>query len=316
MYKRMLVPLDGSELSEVVFPYAKELAGRLDLDVVLLHVCSPEECELTPLHRAYIEHKAEILKRQSEEVQQKTGVGPGGRAVQVRGELAVGYPAEEILRYAEENDIDLILMATHGRSGIRRWVMGSVAEKVLRASKVPVWLVRAGIPEAIVYDKWPRRMILVPLDGSELAERVLPHVEALAKQRGAELVEVVLLMVCEPAALGYYPPSARFETPGGAVHVMPEEYARAEAAKQKLRAGEYLAGVEKRLKDAGLKVRSEVRVGEPATQIIDYANMTPFNLIVMSTHARSGVGRWAYGSVAAKVLQGITSPIFLVRPHQ
>ena len=65
-------------------------------------------------------------------------------------------------------------MATHGRSGIRRWIMGSVADKVLRASKVPVWLVRAGIPEEIVYVKWPKITVLVPLDGSELAESLLP----------------------------------------------------------------------------------------------------------------------------------------------
>ena len=206
MYKRMLVPLDGSKLSEVVFPYAKELAGRLGLNVILLHVHDPEEVETVPLHRAYIEHKAEVIRRQSEKVQTKVGIGEAG-TVQVRGELAAGCPADEILRYAEENDVDLILMATHGRSGIRRWVMGSVADKVLRASRVPVWLVRAGIPEGIVYDKWPKRTILVPLDGSELAEEVLPHVEALAKQGGRELLEVVLLRVYEPlSALGYYPP--------------------------------------------------------------------------------------------------------------
>jgi nucleotide-binding universal stress UspA family protein len=310
----MLVPLDGSELSEVVFPYAKELAGRLGLDVILLHVHSPEEGGAVPLHRAYIEHKAELIKQKSQEVQEKVGSGSVGPAIKVRGELAVGHPAEEILRFAGENDIDLILMATHGRSGIRRWVMGSVADKVLRAAKVPVWLVRAGIPEGIVYDKWPQRTILVPLDGSELAETVLPHVEALAKQRGAELVEVVLLSVCEPSgASGYYPPSARFETEKGAVHVMPRDFARAQATRQKMLAKQYLTGVEKRLKDAGLRVRSELRVGDAANEIIDYASNSPFNLIVMATHARSGFSRWAYGSVTTKVLQGVSSPMFLVR---
>ncbi len=314
MYHRMLIPLDGSELSEVVFPYAKELVGRMGLDVVLLHVHSPEESKTIPLHRAYIERKAELIEHESQKVQGKVGGKPGGRAVRVWGELAVGYPADEILRFADEKDIDLILMATHGRSGIRRWVMGSVADKVLRAAKIPVWLVRAGLPEGIIYDKWPQRTILVPLDGSELAEAVLPHVEALAKQQGAKLVEVVLLRVCEPGgASGYYPPSARFETSTGAIHVMPRDFARAHAAKQKMLAKQYLNGVEKRLKEAGLRVRSEVRVGDPANEIVDYVSNSPFNLIVMATHARSGFSRWAYGSVAAKVLQGVSSPIFLVR---
>ena len=300
MYKRMLVPLDGSELAEVVFPYAKELAARLDLDVILLHVYSPEERELIPMHQSYVERAAEIIRRESEEVREKTGIQPGGKALEARGELAVGHPAEEILRYADGNDIDVILMATHGRSGVRRWAMGSVADKVLRASGVPVWLVRAGIPEEIVYDKWPRRTILVPLDGSELAESVLSHVEAVAKQRGAELVDVVLLTVCEPL-------------------FFPSDYPPAIPLTGERLAEQYLAGVEKRFKNVGLKVRSEVLVGEPlagkpADEIVDYANRNHFNLIVIATHGRSGISRWAYGSVAEKVLLGVSSPIFLVRP--
>ena len=296
MYRRMLVPLDGSELSEVVFPYVRELAGRLGLDVILLHVHTLEERETVPLHRAYIERKAEIIKCQVEEVRERIGVGPEGKAIQLRGELAEGYPAEEILRYADDNDIDLILMATHGRSGVKRWVMGSVAEKVLYVSEIPIWLVRAGVPEEIVYDKWPRRTLLVPLDGSELAETVLPHVEVLAEQRDTELVDIVLLSVAEPrAGSGYYFPN---------VPVTREELKG------------YLARVEKRLKKTGLRVRSEVLVGEPAEQIVDYANANPFNIIVMSTHARSGFSRWMYGSVAAKVLYHASSPIFLVRPSQ
>ncbi|MGB2799901.1 MAG: universal stress protein [Dehalococcoidia bacterium] len=313
MYKRMLVPLDGSELAEVVFAYAKELAGRLSLDVTLLHVCSPTEQELAPMHRSYTEHMAGIVKLQVEAIQKKVGIQPGSKEVETRGELAVGYPAEQILSYADENDIDLILMATHGRSGIRRWAIGSVADKVLRASKVPVWLVRAGIPEEVVYDEWPRRTILVPLDGSELAESVLPHVETLAKQRGAELVDVVLLRVCDPPIISSDYPEA----------IMPlswEEHVEQQMAWCKRASEKYLAGVEKQLKDAGLKVRSEVLVGNPpldnpANEIIDYANRNPFNLIVMATHGRSGISRWAYGSVAARVLLGVSSPLFLVRPR-
>jgi len=303
VYKRMLVPLDGSELAEVVFVYAKELAGRLGIDIILFHVCAPEEDKLLPMRRAYIERSVETIRRQSEELQKKTGTQPGSKAIEVRGEVATGYPAEEIIRYAEANDVDLILMATHGRSGIKRWTMGSVADKVLRASKVPVWLVRAELPKEIVYDQLPTRKILVLLDGSELAETVLPHVEAVAKQRGAELVDVILLSVCEPALLPSYYPAA-----------MPLNWDD-HVAKCKRSNGEYLAKIEKRLKEAGLKVRSEVLVGKPAEAIVDYVSKNPVNLIVMSTHGRSGPGRWVLGSVAEKVLLGVSSPILLVRPH-
>ena len=303
MYKKMLVSLDGSELAEVVFVYAKELAVRLDLDVILFNVCSPAEREAMPMCRAYIERAVETIRRQSEEVRVRTGIKPGSKATEVRGELAVGYPAEEILRYTNENGIDLILMATHGRSGVKRWTMGSVADKVLRASKVPIWLVRAVIPEEIVYDKWPTRTILVPLDGSELAESVFPHVEAVAKQRGAELVDVVLLTVCEPMLLpSYYPVAIPLNWDDHVARTMRED-------------AQYLAKVEKRLRGLGLRVRSEVLLGKPADGIVDYANKNPINLIIMATHGRSGLSRWVFGSVAEKVLLGVSTPILLVRPH-
>jgi nucleotide-binding universal stress UspA family protein len=218
------------------------------------------------------------------EVQKKIGIGPEAQAIQVQGEVVVGHPAEEILRCVDEKKVDFMVVATHGRSGIRRWVMGSVADKVLHASKVPVLLVRAEVPEDIVNEKWPSRTFLVPLDGSALAEAVLPHVEAIAKQRGSELVDVVLLRVHESLE-----------------HV----------AYTKQVVDEYLAEVSERLRQAGLEVSSEVLEGNPSEEIIQYASRNPFNLIFMATHGRSGISRWALGSVAQT---GVSSPIFLVRP--
>jgi len=307
MYKRVLVPLDGSELAEVVFSYATELAARLELDLVLLHVVDPHERDLVPLHRAYVERAAEVLRRQSEELQKKADIQPKGEGVAARGELAVGHPAEEILECALRHDIDLILMATHGRSGIKRWALGSVADKVLRVSKTPVCLVRAGLSEEIVHDKWPSITMLVPLDGSELAELVIPHVEALAKQLGPKLVDVVLLRVCElPVVSSDYPPTADLTW---------EEHQAREMARPTTVCEEYLAGVQEQLEGVGLRARSVVLKGKPADEITDYANKNLVNLIVMSTHGRSGIGRWAYGNVADRVLLGVSSPIFLVRPH-
>ena len=89
-----------------------------------------------------------------------------------------------------------------------------------------------------------------------------------------------------------------------------------EVARCKRVASEYLAGVAKRLKDSGISARSEVLTGKAADAIVDYANKSPFNLIVMTTHGRSGLSRWVYGSVAENVLQGVSSPLFLVKPQQ
>ena len=295
MYHKMLVPLDGSRLSEIVFPYAKDLAGRLGLDIVLLHVHSSKESETIPLHQAYIEHKAQTIKRQLRDWQKKIGSRLEARRLEVRGELATGYPPEEIMCYAEQNNFDLILMATHGRSGIRRWVLGSVADKILCVSSIPVWLIRAGTVDSVTYDKWPQRTLLVPLDGSVLAEKVLPHVEVLAKQPAPPPVDVVLFRVAEaPTTSGHY------------FRNIPESREEIE---------QYLAKIAARLKNSNLRVQSKVSSGDPAEQIVSYGRANPFSIIVMSTHGHSGMSRWFYGSVATKVLEHASNPIFLVRPH-
>jgi nucleotide-binding universal stress UspA family protein/RimJ/RimL family protein N-acetyltransferase len=163
------------------------------------------------------------------------------------------------------------------------------------------------VPEEVVRDKLTTRRILVPLDGSKLAESVLPHVEMLAKQRGVEKVEVTLLRVCKPSIISF-----DYEESG--VPASRKEHAKQELADCKRTSERYFARVKRRLERSGIKVRSVVLEGEPADEIIEYANENIFNLIVMASHGRSGISRWAYGSVAGKVLLGVSSPIFLVRP--
>ena len=303
MYRHMLVPLDGSELAEAVFPYAGEIAASLKLDrLTLLHVIPPEEKNLVVLHQGYIERAAETVGNLCRDSQRTKGGAACAEKVQSRGVLATGHPAEEILRYAEDNDVDIILMATHGRTGVQRWTMGSIADKVLRASKVPVWLIRAGLPPEIVNDYLPTRKILVPLDGSELAASVLPYAEAVARQSDAGLIEITLLAVCDPTL--------------PATYYAPAPYSWDDQVKGcKRQHGQYLTEIEKRLRDSGLDVRSEVLIGKPAETIVEYVGEKRLNLIVMSTHGRSGLGRWVFGSVAEKVLNGVTTPILLVRPH-
>ncbi|MFH0768072.1 MAG: universal stress protein [Chloroflexota bacterium] len=310
MYRKMLVPLDGSELAEIVFTYAKELAGRLDIEVIVLHIVTPERALFAHAQQAYLKQSVETIRRQAREVQKKTGISEGGKLVEVRGELAVGSPPEEILRYSEKENADLILMATHGRSGVRHWALGNVADKILRVSKVPVFLVRAGISDETPYDKWPQKIILVPLDGSELAESVLPHVEILAKQRSTEPVNVVLLRVCEPPLTTSY-----YATELSTVPLNWGDYIQQETARNKQMAGNYLAGIEKRFRDSNINVQSEVLFGKAAEEIINYANRNPFSLIVMATHGRSGLKRWVYGSVAENTLLGVSNPILLVSPQ-
>ena len=138
MYKKMLVPLDGSKLAETALPFATELSWKLNLETILFHVCAPEERELAPMHQAYIHRTVEAMMQRLEGIQEQADTP----TIEARGELATGHPADEILRYAEKNNVDLILMATHGRSGPSRWIYGSVTEKVLQGASSPLLLVR------------------------------------------------------------------------------------------------------------------------------------------------------------------------------
>jgi nucleotide-binding universal stress UspA family protein len=297
MYRKMLVPLDGSEIAETVLPYAKEFAGRLGLEVVLLHVYGQAEDESIPMHRGYIERTVEIFKRQSEEVQQR--VDNKSKTVKMHGELVAGQPAEEILRYADENNVDLILMATRGRSGIKRWILGNVSDRVVRAAKQPVILIRAtGTPPDVRGEEILKKVI-VTLDGSLESESVIPHVKQLLPKLSTD---VILLHIAQPYHV--------YATGEVAARI---PYTEEEMKQVKANAESYLKKVVSRLKGKSITIKTEVRVGAAADEIIKFADETTGSIVAMTTHGRSGITRWAFGSISGRVLQGGNNAIMLVR---
>lgn len=301
MYEKILVPLDGSELAEVALPYAEELAGRLGSEITLVNVLTFYN-ESAPdlylrLRQYYIEKMVENTKEAAERYVKK----PQGKAIKVESRILVGNPAEEIVEYANKEDIDLIVMATHGRTGISRWALGSVANKVVRDTERPVGLIRAKGARPDVRQKGILNKALVPLDGSEEGEAVIPYIEELASRLEAE---VVLLQVL---STGY--------------HVITVEgygfvtYTDQQIESDKAFARDYLEKVRARLKQKGMTVKSEVRPGIAAEEIIKLADEMYADMVAMSTHGRSGVGRWVFGSVADRVLHEGNTPLLLVRPY-
>ncbi|HLB13188.1 MAG TPA: universal stress protein [Dehalococcoidia bacterium] len=145
MYKKILVTLDASKLAECVLPHVETLAAGTDAEVVLLSVGepTPEFLGDDPEHRVFVEQAVARLEVQVKDYLGRVAKELQAKGVKAKGEFIPGNPAEEILDYAKRNNIDLIAMATHGRSGVGRWVRGSVADKVLHSSPVPVLLVRA-----------------------------------------------------------------------------------------------------------------------------------------------------------------------------
>ncbi len=143
--------------------------------------------------------------------------------------------------------------------------------------------------------------VMVPLDGSELAECVLPHVQAIAT--GCNVGTITLVRVVEP-----------FHLRGGLeTDMIPEERQRIERDSIDL-AKNYLSQVVKRLKDSGVTVQAEVLHGKVIDGLLDYTTKNRVDLIIIATHGRSGVSRWAHGSVAERVLRSSVAPVLMVRP--
>ena len=309
MYKKMLVLLDGSELAEIVFPSVTELAARLDAQVMLLHVYRSGLEAYAPMHRAYLEHIAKLLKKQIGEIRRQ--FKEKRKPLRISGDLVVGYTADEILRYVDDKNVDLIIMASHGRSGLRRWTLGSVADKIIRATKVPVWLIHAGEENVLSYNKWPELNLLVPLDGTEVAEVIFDHVDTLALQHGIT-IKVVLLRACDtPVAPSYYSP----ELTG--VPLNWGDFMEKEISRCKHAAEEYLSRIADRFRKKGIsRIETVIPVGKAADVIINYANKNPFTVILMTTHGRSGFRRFVYGSVAESTLMAVSNPMLLVKPQQ
>ena len=219
-----------------------------------------------------------------------------GLGYTVQSHVLEGDIAAEILALAANKNADLIVMSTHGRSGFRRLALGSVAERVLHNATIPLLLVREG---AALHTTNPIEHLLVPLDGSSFAERSIPLAVELSTQTGATLT---MLRVVQD-----------LDVQNKQIIFKSEEAAEEAVTQWKLLATRYLDELAKGIKAEGVKVSSMVLSGDPENLIGTIAETLPADLIVMSTHGRSGVSRWVYGSVANKVLRTASCPVLLVR---
>jgi nucleotide-binding universal stress UspA family protein len=143
MYKRALVPLDGSPVAETIIPFILDIAGPLDMEVVLLRVIEPIPPMVIEASRHVTLEDVEARRIDAEEYLAPIAVELRNKGVKVESRVRRGHPAEEIVTAARETDADLIAMSTHGRGGLGRLVFGSVAQAVLRHADMPVFLMRA-----------------------------------------------------------------------------------------------------------------------------------------------------------------------------
>ena len=297
MFRKILVPLDGSELAEGILPYVSQLASGLDGTLMLLLVADPhvlelaeglvqarQEGEVPGEAREYVAGVAERLRAQ--------GVG-------VETTIAVGRPAEEIVSVAKRQGCRLIAMSTHGRTELGRAILGSVTDKVVHSSHLPVLTITPERAGAYSQADAPLSRVLVPLDGSPLAETVLPFVKRLA---GALSLDVTLVRVAQLASVAK-PYSATLLAYGDHVDV---------DLKVQEKCRDYLSVTAERLRGEGLQVTWRLLTGPAAIGINELAREVPQDMIVMATHGRSGVARWVLGSVTEAIVRSSGDPVLIV----
>jgi nucleotide-binding universal stress UspA family protein len=283
--QRVLFATDGSDCAERARPHAVRLAAHFRAALHVVHV-EERAAELTDVIDV---READVLG----DLHSLTGAeGPGGEPR--RQERRVVHPsaAEGLLAYAAEHDVSLAVLGTHGRRGLRRLVMGSVAETVVRRAPCPVLTVGrgAGSPAAMEAGEF-----LVPVDFSDTQDRLLAHVRALAR---AYDLPVTLLHVVDDAS---WPAAYGLEADAPSPDTVTD------------RVRDALLESASGLGRQGIDVQVEVRHGHPAATILTAVGERDANLLALGTHGRSGVERVMLGSVAETVIRRAPCPVFTVR---
>ena len=288
-YKKILVPLDGSELAEKALPYTKAIAKLKNSQVTLFAVSvTTPGSRRTRLLKTYMDVSANSLKT---------------KGIKVSTAIAYGNVADEIIEYADKNKVELIVISTHGYSGIKRWMLGSVTQKVLYGTCTPVLLIKSKSPEI---SEVKLKKILLPIDGSPFSESTFPYVEELAKKSNAE---VILVEVSESPVVPSYGDRPINPTWG--------KYRDTLWTELHQHSSEYLEKVKSDLLKKGLNIKSQAvksKVGETALKIMKLANKEKVDMVVIATHGRTGISRWVYGSVANRIVQESVQPVLLIRP--
>jgi nucleotide-binding universal stress UspA family protein len=298
MFERILLPLDGSELSEMALPYGEELASKLGSELILYHVHGHEQSQQEHMHQMYLDRLAETVQRNVRKGQ------PKGIEVKVTTKVEAGAPTENICNLVDKNEVDLIIMTAVSASGLNMGKMlGSVTDHICQTVPIPVMLIR---PQSVKQTDKKKRLInrmLIPLDGSDLSKLVLPIGEELATKLKVPITLFQMARVIYPYYAGVDP------IMGGMPAIEYSKFSRDE--ERQVRAE--IVALEKELRKKGLRITHRVISGfDAANEIIEVGKNVYADLVVMSTHGRSGLRRWVSGSVAEKVLRHGETPLLLV----
>ena len=294
-FKKILVPLDGSTNSELVLDWVTGLAKSLGAELVLLGVVIDLAAAAAAREEGKTDHASETAKRYLDAEAKKIA----SKTRKVSSRLTRGKPADAIVQEAREAGADMIAMATHRDSVIERGILGSVTDTVLRTSHVPVLAVRPDGVSGFAGNGGAPNAVVVPLDGSDLAEKAVPVALEIAESCSAEVVFV------RAVHLPYYAVSG----PGAETYDV--SYG---VAGERRAALEYLSKFVQQAEAKGLKARAHAGLGSAAARILEDVKSIEGAMVVISSHGRGGVRRMVLGSVADKIVRASKHPVLVLTP--
>lgn len=301
--KKILIPLDGSELAEKALPPALKLAQRSGAHLLLSSIVS----DLPPVPLAagdgelvsgWFDEEEERARAYLERLKAK--IAESHPEVSVELHVQLGPVGRTLLAQAQSADVDLIALTSHGRGAWQRAWLGSVADEVIRKAERPVLLLRDGAKSHTLFaeDSSPGH-VLVPLDGSAAGEQVLKPLSALLPESGSKVTLASILLRPFPLASTYLPHSV-------------EEGTLLQEREKRMKS--YLEDVAARWNPPGVKVATMVVASDDvATALLNRAREEDVDLLALSTRGRGGVSRLLLGSVADKLVRGTDLPVLAVR---
>jgi nucleotide-binding universal stress UspA family protein len=292
---QLVVPFDGSLAAEITLPYVVELANASNAHIHLVKVSESTSASFEFKSIAYLEKIANRLEGQFSNL-------PSGITLQA----LTGNPASEILKYADSADVDLVVISSRGANDDPRWSLGSVADKILRATEKPVLLIKKPVVSGGRRRKKLIKRILLPLDGSSAGESAMPLATEMAFSLKARTM--LLRVVAQPMLRHGLADDFFDEMP---IELIEQAGKIEETRKRAVK--KYLHSVELKIKERKISSSSIVVVGQPAEQILDFADANNIDLIALSSHGRSGRSRWAFGCIADKLLHAGDKPVLLVK---
>jgi nucleotide-binding universal stress UspA family protein len=296
MFQRILVPMDGSSLAECVLPHIVAIGKSYDAEIILLRVLDPVGAVTRP--RSVDPLDWQIRKAEAETYLKGLVNRLQATGLRMNLEVREGKAAESVIEFARSSNADLILLSSHGQSGISGWNISSVVQKIILRAQTSVMIVRAYQPAVQELDRMHYERILVPLDGSQRAENVLPAASSLARRQ--EAVIVIAHVVEQPEMPRRTPPSQE-----------DIDLANQVVERNRVEAENYLNEIESRL-DA--RVETRLLVHDSASAALHaFVDQEKVDLVFLSAHGYTGGTRWPYGSLVISFIAYGTTPLLILQ---